>query len=63
MLPGDVITAVHGRPVRNVAEMMTAVAALVPGEAAPFTVQRGAQALHLEIVPSTRPSPQRAQRR
>ena len=63
MLPGDVITAVQAQSVRNVAEMMTAVAALVPGQAAAFTVQRGAQTLALEIVPSTRPVPQRAQRR
>jgi hypothetical protein len=35
MRPGDVITEVAGKPVRNVAELLTNVAALPPGTAAP----------------------------
>ena len=58
MRPGDVITEVAGKAVRNVAELMTAVAALPPGSAAPFTVQRAEGSATLEITPGVRPSPQ-----
>ena len=59
MLPGDVIVEVDGHKIRNVGEMMTAVAALQPGTSAPFVVQRGNESLTLDIVPATRPVPQR----
>lgn len=59
MLPGDVIVEVDSRQVRNVAEMMTAVASLQPGTSATFSVQRGAENLTLNITPSARPAPQR----
>ena len=63
MLPGDVITQVQGKPVRNVAEMMTAVAALPPGQASNFQIQRGDQSIALDITPGTRPTAQRNLRR
>ena len=63
MRPGDVIVDVAGKAVRNVSELLTAVAALKPSEAAPFTVQRGEGSLTLQIVPGVRPSAQRAARR
>jgi serine protease DegQ len=63
MRPGDVIVDVAGKAVRNVSELLTAVAALKPSEAAPFTVQRGDGSLTLQIVPGVRPSAQRAARR
>ena len=63
MLPGDVITAVEGKAVRNVAELMTAVAALPPGAPAGFTVQRANETSELQITPGTRPGPQKAVRR
>ena len=62
MLPGDVIVQVGDTPVRNVAEMMTAVAALQPGQAADFGIQRGSESLTLSITPAERPSPQRMRR-
>ncbi|MDH0361804.1 S1C family serine protease [Comamonas aquatica] len=62
MLPGDVITAVQGQVVRNVAEMMTAVAALPPGQAAEFAVLRNGSETTLSITPGVRPAPQRARR-
>ena len=57
MRPGDVITEVAGKPVRNVAELMTNVAALPPGTAAPFIVQRADGSTTLQITPGVRPSP------
>ena len=62
MLPGDVIVEIDGHNVRNVAEMMTAVAALRPGTNAAFSVQRGTESLTLDIVPATRPAVQRMRR-
>jgi S1-C subfamily serine protease len=49
---------VAGKPVRNVAELMTAVAALPPNQAAAFTVQRADGSASLEISPGVRPTPQ-----
>ena len=63
MRPGDVIAQVAGKPVRNVSELLTAVAALKPGEKAPFEIQRGDGTVELQISPGVRPSPQRAVRR
>lgn len=59
MLPGDVIVQVEEQAVRNVSEMMTAVAALPPGTEATFHIQRGNDSLTLAITPSERPTPQR----
>ena len=63
MLPGDVIVQVDSQPVRNVAEMMTAVAALKPGQATDFDIQRGQDSLTLSIQPAQRPQPQRIRQR
>ena len=63
MRPGDVIVEVAGKPVRNVSELLTTVAALKPAEAAPFNVQRGDGNITLQIAPGVRPSPQRNTRR
>ena len=38
--PGDVMVAIAGKPVANVSEMLSAVAALKPGAAARFSLQR-----------------------
>ena len=59
MLPGDVIVQVDEQRVRNVAEMMTAVASLQPGQRADFEILRYGQSLTLNIVPSERPAPLR----
>ena len=55
MLPGDVVKQVQGKPVRTVAQLLSAVAGLTPGVAAEFQVQRGASELPLSVVPSARP--------
>ena len=56
MRPGDVIVQVGDKPVRNVSELLTAVAALKPGEATRFEVRRGEGPLELQITPGQRPA-------
>ncbi len=53
--PGDVITQVATNPVANVAELLSQVASLQPGQASQLQVLRGAQALQLTVTPGTRP--------
>jgi len=52
--PGDVIVAVAGQPVRNVAALLAAVAALPPGQPAHFEVVRRQSRQELEVVPAQR---------
>jgi Do/DeqQ family serine protease len=47
--PGDVVTRVNGRPVTGTADLLQAVAALMPDETAALGVQRGSQALELKV--------------
>jgi serine protease DegQ len=61
--PGDVIVRVAGKQVEHVSELLTAVAALKPGESSPFVVQRGDKLVELNIKPGVRPRPQRNVRR
>ncbi len=63
MRPGDVIVQVDGKSVGNVSELLTAVAALKPGKASAFNVQRGDTMVELNISPGVRPKPQRNVRR
>ena len=60
MRPGDVIIQINDVPVRNVAEMMTAVAALLPGQSSRFTVLRADRETVLNVVPGVRPVQPRA---
>ena len=59
--PGDVITAVRGKPVGNVSQLLTAVAALKPGTPAPLTVIRGGSQSEIPVTPGQRQRP-KAQR-
>ena len=52
--PGDVITAVNGKAVGNVTELLGAVAALKPGVAAPLTVLRQNTKTDIAVTPSKR---------
>jgi serine protease DegQ len=61
--PGDVITTVAGKPVTNVAELLGQVAALKPGTASRFNVQRRDEKIDLEVTPGVRPKPNRPQER
>jgi serine protease DegQ len=58
--PGDVVTDVAGKPVGNVAELLTRVAALKPGAAAKFSVLRRDAKLELDVTPGVRPKTKRA---
>jgi serine protease DegQ len=60
--PGDVITDVGGKPVANVSELLTTVAALKPGTAAPIKVQRRGADVQVTVTPGLRPRLQRARR-
>jgi Do/DeqQ family serine protease len=55
MRPGDVITGVGEKNVGNVQELLAAVAALTPGEAARFALQRGGGRMELDVTPGSRP--------
>lgn len=57
IVPGDVITEVGGKPVRTVAELLSAVAALKPGVAAPMNVLRKDRKIEVSVVPGTRQRP------
>ena len=55
--PGDVIMAVDGLPVRNVSQLLTAVAALKPGTPAPLKVLRGDGPVDISVTPAQRQRP------
>ncbi|RPE67511.1 serine peptidase DegS [Tibeticola sediminis] len=53
--PGDVILRVEGKPVRQVAELLSAVSALRPGQPARLSLWRRGQTLEMSLTPGTRP--------
>ncbi len=55
--PGDVITQVAGRPVSNVAQLLSAVAALTPGTTALLEVVRKDGSQTIEVTPGKRTLP------
>ncbi|WPC65805.1 trypsin-like peptidase domain-containing protein [Rhodoferax ferrireducens] len=57
--PGDVITQVAGKPVGNVADLLSSVAALKPGTASKFSVLRRDSQVELAVTPSVRPKQRR----
>lgn len=58
--PGDVVTGVGERRIGNVQELLTSVAALKPGNASRFKLQRGNDKLELDVTPGLRPKTQRS---
>ncbi len=60
--PGDVITAVAGKPVNSVSGLLSSVAGLKPGSPASFAVQRGNDKLAINVTPGLRPRPRATQR-
>ena len=62
IVPGDVIVAIGGAPVEDVTQLLAQVAALRPGTAAQFSLQRKKQNLQLAITPGLRPRPQTSNR-
>ena len=61
--PGDVITAVNGKGVASVSQLLTAVAGLKPGTSAPLTVMRKGGSAEMAVTPGKRerPTAQRSQ--
>lgn len=59
--PGDVITSVAGKPVHNVTELLSSVAALKPAVPSTLSLQRQDRQLELDITPGVRPKPRRSQ--
>jgi len=57
--PGDVVVSIAGSDVSNTAELLAAVAALKPQTVAAVAVQRGSQALQLNLTVAQRPKAQR----
>jgi S1-C subfamily serine protease len=53
--PGDALLSVAGQEVRSVGALLTAIAALKPGEPAKLGVMRRSQMLTLEVTPLQRP--------
>ncbi len=60
--PGDVIVAVDDTPVGNRSQLLTAVAALTPGATSTLSVQRGSEALSLDVTVGERPAAARPSR-
>jgi serine protease DegQ len=61
--PGDVIVDVGGKPIANVSELLSTVAALKPGEPAKFRVLRRDEPIALTVTPGLRPRPARTPQR
>lgn len=56
--PGDVITEAGGKPIASVSELLSSVAALKPGTAAEFRLQRKDATLSVTVTAGLRPKPQ-----
>jgi S1-C subfamily serine protease len=57
--PGDVLIAVNGRPTRDPAAMLDAVAALAPGSQATLKLRRSQGELDVAVMVGKRPPAQR----
>ena len=57
--PGDVIVDVAGKPIGNVSELLSSVAALKPGTASAFEVLRRDDKVKIDVTPGVRPAPRR----
>ncbi|HEX2546951.1 MAG TPA: trypsin-like peptidase domain-containing protein [Ramlibacter sp.] len=55
--PGDVVVQVGGKEVANVSELLSTVAALKPGTATPFKLQRREDNVEVTVTPGRRPKP------
>ena len=55
--PGDVIIRVADKPVVNVSELLSSVAALKPGTASRFSLLRRDEKVELNVTPGVRPKP------
>ena len=55
--PGDVIETIAGAHIGDVAQLLTVVSSLKPGNAVAFTIVRKGQTQTLQVTPGTRPKP------
>ncbi len=55
IVPGDIILSIAGKPIRNVSEMLTLVAAIKPGSSEKFGVLRKDKKIELQVTAGTRP--------
>lgn len=55
--PGDVVVQVSGKDVANVSELLSTVAALKPGQATQFKLQRRDDSVDVTVTPGKRPKP------
>jgi serine protease DegQ len=55
--PGDVIVRIGDKPVVDVMQLLSRVAALKPGVATRFVIERKGQTLELDVSPGVRPKP------
>ena len=60
--PGDVITAVAGKTLASVSELLSHVAALKPGVPARFSLMRREEKVEIDVTPGLRPRPRQAAR-
>ena len=60
--PGDILTAVADKPVRNPTSMLDLVAGLVPGKPASLTLLRNAREVRVDIEVGIRPKVARRRR-
>ena len=60
--PGDVLLAVEGQQVQTVAELLTRVSALKPGQPARMTVLRQSDQIEVTVTPGQRPKAKSAPR-
>ena len=58
--PGDVITQVGDQPTRTVSELLSRIAALAPGQAVPFTLERRGEPVQASVTPAQRPRPRQS---
>ena len=57
ILPGDVVVKVDGQPITAMAELLTRIASLKPGQPSAFVVVRRGEEVPLSVTPAQRPRP------
>jgi S1-C subfamily serine protease len=57
--PGDVLTQVTGKPVKDAQAMLELIAALEPGKSARFTLKREGRDVMVDVTIGKRPKPPR----
>jgi Do/DeqQ family serine protease len=60
--PGDVIVRIGDKPVADVTQLLSRVAALKPGTATRFVIERKGETKELDVSPGVRPKPRAAAR-